>query len=277
MQIRFDTRDKKPKLYHLAVLTALTICSLLPLFRSSGNGRLKWAGLILSVHFLLTVIFLAAAFRRQLEYNPYSYNTIIYSGFALFFLYAAVSCIYVTVQCFRDEASFTNQRMFFFLLNSAKNYMNLTAPFLLIFSAGLFISNVSLIRHEGMRFVNFLGMILACILIGGELLMFFGSGPLRAMAGPMLSDMITGLYAAFYLYFECMLTGAIIADVIAAEYQADPDRDMLIVLGCGLKPDGTPTPLLRSRLPSPPPNRLPNRLPSPPPKTTPRPTPTTSS
>lgn len=248
MQIRFDTRNKKPKLYHLAALTALTICALLPLFRSSSPGRLKWTGIILSVYFLLAVIFLAIAFRRQLEYNPYSYNTIIYSGFALFFLYAAVSCIYVTVQCFQDEASFTNQRMFFFLLNSAKNYMTLTAPFLLIFSAGLFISNVSLIRHEGMRFVNILGMILACILIAGEILLYFGRSPLRAAAGPMLSDLITSLYAAFYLYFECMLTGAIIADVIAAKYQADPDRDMLIVLGCGLRPDGTPTPLLRSRL-----------------------------
>ncbi len=248
MQIRFDTRNKKPKLYHLAVIAVLTIAALLPLFRSSGSGQLKWTGLILSAFFILTVILLADAFRKQLEYNPYSYNTIIYSGFALFFLYAAVSCIYVTVRCFQDEASFTNQQMFFFLLNSAKNYMVLTAPFLLIFSAGLFISNISLIRHEGMRFVNILGMILACLLVNGEILLYFGSGWLRAAKGPMLSDLVTSLFAAFYLYFECMLTGSIIADVIAAVYQADPDKDILITLGCGLMPDGAPTPLLKGRL-----------------------------
>ena len=173
MRIRFDTRDKKPKLYHLAALTAVTAVVLFFLFQSSG--RLKWTSLVLSAHFVLTVIFLADTFRKQLEYNPYSYNTILYSGFALFFLYAAVSWIYITVRCFRDEASFTNQQMFLLLLYSAKNYMMLTAPFLFIFSAALFISNIALIRHEGPGFLHILGMILACLLVGGQLLLYLGS------------------------------------------------------------------------------------------------------
>ena len=246
MRIRFDTRDKKPKLYHLAALTAVTAVVLFFLFQSSG--RLKWTSLVLSAHFLLTVIFLADTFRKQLEYNPYSYNTILYSGFALFFLYAAVSWIYITVRCFRDEASFTNQQMFLLLLYSAKNYMMLTAPFLFIFSAALFISNIALIRHEGPGFLHILGMILACLLVGGQLLLYLGSGWLRRAAGPMLSDMVLSLFSAFYLYFECMLTGTVIADVIAAKYRPDMDKDFLIVLGCGLMPDGTPIPILKGRL-----------------------------
>ncbi len=242
MQIRFDTRNKKPKLYNLAVLTALTIIVLLLLFL--GSGHLKWICTILSAHFLLTVIMLADAFRKQLEYNPYSYNTIIYSGFALFFLYVAAFWIYVTIRCFRDGGFFTNRLLFFLLLNSAKNYLTLTAPFLLAFSGALFISNVSLIRHEGRRFVNILGMILSCMLVGGEVLLYWGSSRLP----DMISDLVINLFSVFYLYFECMLTGAIIAGLIAAGYQADFGRDILIVLGCGLMRDGTPTPLLRGRL-----------------------------
>ena len=45
-----------------------------------------------------------------------------------------------------------------------------------------------------------------------------------------------------------MLVGIIVADSIAAKYEPEKDKDFLIVLGCGLKKDGTPTNLLKGRL-----------------------------
>ena len=45
-----------------------------------------------------------------------------------------------------------------------------------------------------------------------------------------------------------MIIGSAVADVIAAKTEAEKDRDFLIILGCALKKDGTPTPLLRGRL-----------------------------
>jgi uncharacterized SAM-binding protein YcdF (DUF218 family) len=45
-----------------------------------------------------------------------------------------------------------------------------------------------------------------------------------------------------------MFTGTIIACTITANYKAEPDKDFLIILGCGLEKDGTPTPLLRKRI-----------------------------
>ena len=45
-----------------------------------------------------------------------------------------------------------------------------------------------------------------------------------------------------------MLIGAIAADIIAALHEPEPDKDFLIVLGCGLRKDGTPSPLLRGRI-----------------------------
>ena len=44
------------------------------------------------------------------------------------------------------------------------------------------------------------------------------------------------------------IIGTIIADILCANYKAEPDKDFLIVLGCGLEKDGTPTPLLKKRL-----------------------------
>ena len=61
-------------------------------------------------------------------------------------------------------------------------------------------------------------------------------------------ELIGNLFASVYLYFECMLIGAMIAKAIAARYEPDPDKDFLIILGCGMRKDGTPSPILRGRI-----------------------------
>lgn len=250
MEIRFDSRTRKPKVYSLGILTIVTVLLLILLLRDDTSPeRLKWSSILLSVHFLLSVIILLDAFRKQLEYNLYSYNTIIYSGFAIFFTYVAITYIYISVRSFGNASPYSAHEILFTLLNSAKNYLTLTAPFLLVFSTALFISNIALIRHEGLRFVNVLGMILAVLIVGGEVLLYAAHRIITAAGEKLfLRDLFINLFAAIYLYFECMLTGAIIAQVIAALRKADPVREILIVLGCGLMDDGTPTPLLRGRL-----------------------------
>ena len=78
MEIRFDSRTRKPKVYSLGILTIVTVLLLILLLRDDTSPeRLKWSSILLSVHFLLSVIILLDAFRKQLEYNLYSYNTIL--------------------------------------------------------------------------------------------------------------------------------------------------------------------------------------------------------
>ena len=45
-----------------------------------------------------------------------------------------------------------------------------------------------------------------------------------------------------------MLIGAVAAGLLTAGYVPEPDRDFMIILGCGLNKDGTPTPLLKGRI-----------------------------
>ena len=61
-------------------------------------------------------------------------------------------------------------------------------------------------------------------------------------------DIEVNMLAAIYLYFECMVIGVMIAGGIAARHEPDKDKDFAIVLGCGIKKDGTPTPLLKGRV-----------------------------
>ena len=247
--IRFDTRDKKPKVYSIILLTILTVAVTLPLYLNNHDGNLKWINAILTLYFAGVVLILFDAFRKQLEYNPYSYNTIIYSGFGLFLFMQVLTRAYLTVRCFLEPAGFGTDEMLYTLLNSGKNFLRLSIPALIIFSVGLFISNLKLIRIYGMKFANCLAMMLAVLIVTGLFLIFLlNRYVVLSNSKSLVLNLLLNLAVSVYLYFESMMTGVIIADVIASKYQADPDKDFLIIPGAGLEKDGTPSPILRNRI-----------------------------
>ena len=249
MSTSSDKKQKEPGILVFLLLSLAAVLALGALLMIGRGNRLQQGNLLLTVYFGLSAFYLADAFRRQLKVNLFSYNTILFAGFALFALFLFGTHAYAAVQSFRDPEGFRTLQLVFSLLNSAKNYMFLTAPLLLLFSIALGASNLALIRHEGRRFVNILGILLALALTLGEV--FIGYLDIRSAFSErsVLARALTvNLMAALYLYFECMMVGAIAADLIAAKHRPTPDKDALIVLGCGLKKDGAPTPLLRGRL-----------------------------
>ncbi len=249
MRLQFDTRDTKPKLRALLALTAGAAIVIGVLNWRMGERCAAASCAVMAIYALGMILALLWAFREQIRYNPYSYNTIFYFGFALFGLSVMITYLILTVRCLRFPEVYTSIEIIHALLGSAQTYMFITSPFLLLFSAALCVSNLSLIRHEGRRPVNLLGILLSFLLLAGVIFLFWFdfsvSGSQREV---MIHDLFANLFAAVYLYFECMLIGTIVADAVAARHEPEKDKDFLIVLGCGLRKDGTPTPLLRGRL-----------------------------
>lgn len=247
--IRFDTLNKKPKLWNVAVLTGIQAAVLAVLFLLGAERHAVLISLSIDLYLMIVLVLLIRAFCGQLRYNPYSYNTIFYMGIALFLASVLILQLRLTVLLIRQPELYTANEILHLMLGSAKTYMFLTAPFLLVFSAALCVSNLSLIRHEGFRTVNVLGIVLSFLIVGGELFLFFfdmyASGSQREV---MIHDLVANVFAAVYLYFECMLLGVMTADVIVTRYEPDPDKDFIIILGCGIRKDGTPSPLLRGRI-----------------------------
>lgn len=249
MDWKLDTLQKKPKVYNIAILTGVLLALLAAGFLLWKEWMLRFGCVLLSLYFLAVTALLLRAFFLQIRYNLYSYNTIIYFGFALFALSVSLTYALMYFRIRQIPAEAIVMTMVGWLLTSAKTYTFFTFPFLLLFSFALIVSNLSLIRHEGFRFVNLLGMMLALLLLGGAVLIYaldyYNSG---SMTEVMLHELLTNLLAAIYLYFECMILGTMVASSIAARYVPKTDRDYIIVLGCAIRKDGTPTPLLRGRL-----------------------------
>ena len=247
--MKFDTRNKKPKLYNLLIQALFVLLIIFLLVQRDAQRYTVLTSALIGIFLLAAVGQLITAFFKQIQYNPYSYNTIYYMGFSLFLLAVAVMQLRITLLLILEPQVYRANEILHILLDSAKTFMLWSSPFLLIFSAALCVSNISLIRHEGRRLVNILGIFLSFLLVAGLALLFtfdhYASGSRLQV---MLHDLAANLFAAVYLYFECMLIGAIVADVIAARHEPDLDKDFLIILGCGFRKDGTPSPLLRGRL-----------------------------
>lgn len=247
--MKFDTRDKKPKLYSVLILTAAAALVIAGVMLWGGSGKAAAVCIVFDLYLAGVLALLVTAFFRQIGYNPYSYNTIFYFGFALFVLTVLATHILLTVMVIKSGGVIDEKQIIYRLMFSAKNYMLISAPFILVFAGALCVSNISLIRHEGIRLVNVLGILLSLFLVGGELFLFrydyYVTGSQREV---MIHDLISNTFAAMYLYFECMVLGSIAAGAITATHEPERNKDFVIILGCGMRKDGTPTPLMRGRV-----------------------------
>ncbi len=250
--MKFDTRNKKPHIWGIAAPAGIAAGLIAVLTVTGAEEHAIAISVVLDLFFFAAIVMLVRAFSEQIQYNPYSYNTIYYAGFSLFLLSVLLAHMILTVQMAQDPGWHTGQRLSqisTLLTTSAKTYMLLSFPFIAAVSAALCVSNLALIRHEGKRFVNLLGIILSFLLVGGELVLFLAD---RSVSGSehsvKIHEIFVNIFAAGYLYFECMLVGIMIAHAITSRYEPEPDKDFLIVLGCALRKDGTPSPLLKDRL-----------------------------
>ena len=247
--LKLDTRTKKPKIYNIAALSVVTAAIMGFFMYSSFDQNGVIAGAVFAMYLMAVIVMLVDAFFKQIQYNLYSYNTIYYMGFALFVLVLLIFHVYGALSTIQEFGYYSAEHVLHMMDGSAKMYMLMTFPFILVFSIALFVSNIYLIRYEGKRFVNLMGMILAVLLVAGEVILYrldyFVTGSEFEV---MMHDLFTGVYASVYLYIECMIIGVIIAGMIAAKYVPEPDKDFLIILGCGLNKNGKPTPLLQGRI-----------------------------
>lgn len=120
------------------------------------------------------------------------------------------------------------------------------SPFMLILAVLLAVSNIWLIRHEGFRPVNTLGIIFAVLWFFGTVFALF---PLvfPTLFNVTVNAVLHRIATYTICYFECMFIATVAASHLATKYKPPLDRDYIIILGCAIRSDGTPTPLLKAR------------------------------
>ena len=182
----------------------------------------------------------------------YAQSTVYYSGFSLFALISGGLMLLVTARRLLSPADYSMQAAYDTVNRASTQFMMFTMPLVLLFGIALAASNLALLRHEKPSSQNVLGLLCGLMLILGEALglYLFSRDFMGSEWEGRIRSTLDNSYATVFVYFECMLAGAVICGVTAAKRRPAPDKDVIIILGCWFRPDGSLPPLLRGRVDS---------------------------
>ena len=190
------------------------------------------------------------SYQRTRGADFYNYATIYFAGFSMFALVTGLVMLTVTVRHLLSPAAYSMLQAYSAINGASAQFMILTTPLIVVFAVAMAVSNIALLRHEKPRLQNFLGLLVAALMIVGAAIgwsIFF-----RDLSGSEMQirvyNTLENTYATVFVYFECMLAGSVICGIRAARHEPDTDQDFIVILGCWFRRDGSLPPLLRGRV-----------------------------
>ena len=198
---------------------------------------------IVSILFILlltesiTLWIYANAIRR----GEFDYSMVSFGGTGIFALALFVFTVYKMLNnSVRTFTSFT-----WLALDIGTLLFIALVPVMLIMAVFMAFSNIWLMRHEGYRPANALGIIFA-------VLWFLGTVFLLGMELEILdlgiSYAVRTCLVFVACYLECIFLATVASTFLATRFKVPYDKDYIIVLGCRIRKDGTLTPLLKGRV-----------------------------
>ncbi len=128
----------------------------------------------------------------------------------------------------------------------------LSIPLIVIYAAFLSVSNLSLIKHEGLRKNNIYGLLISAALIVGSaacIIVVIRNPNSTGLTVTEIRDAVTrSVLSSAFVYFECILLSAQICTFYASRHVPKYNQDFIVILGCKTRKDGTPLPLLKGRI-----------------------------
>ncbi len=199
----------------------------------------------ISFFFLTAAFIFFAACRREKERVHFSYRATAYLGLAIFFLVVSFLRTDMLLSFLRGENGGTVWALLVGTIATAQSFMRWTAFVIAGFALATAVSNLVLIRHEGMRPSNMLGIAVAAMMVGGAALGIWMS---ESMLRFPMRNVLLNVYSGMFAYLECLLSATVIRTVEAGRHEPEYDRDAVLILGCKIRPDGTLYPLIRDRV-----------------------------
>ncbi len=255
-------KAKKPGLVHITLaydefqeLRTIHIHKSMVITENSYFGKSTGSEVIpisVTIIFGYLLFILIKRYNNYKKENLYQYRNIAYLGIIIFVSFAFLDSL----------LSISN---YYGLYSTVSNFSSYVAtisfilfPLALITSILVTLSNINLIRKEGLSFRNLLGLFLGMFICISTLLPDFVYGELMKLqivniynlnsAGPYLYSFMEMLVYLAVAYIECILIGTIIIAIKSVRKKVSYDKDYIIILGCKIKKDGGLTPLLKGRV-----------------------------
>lgn len=227
----------------------LRISPLMTVYDASTGGFTGDTTVLISttLFYLIVSVLMMRYYLRVRVPEFYGYASIYTAGFSLFALMTGATMGYVTLRHLIHPAAFSMLDAYDVISRSGYRFMIFTAPFVLAFAVAMAVSNIELMRHDRKRLKNALGILAGLLLLGGEAVAIAVNRADWPGHRQDLQQVIMFVFPTVFVYFECMLFGAILCGLRAARHAPAFGADCLIILGCWFRRDGTLPPLLKGR------------------------------
>ena len=207
----------------------------------------------LSILILLVMLYIdrIARFRIEKRENIYRYRNILNLGLIIFMSFLILKMGMVTLQYPEIDAGISS------ILSSAEAFAYIALPVAFVVFVLVSLSNLNLMRREGINWRNMLGFMLGLVLC---LLTVLPERMYTFLLRHHVVDIFNerGIYTHLYsmlehaiffvvAYLECILLATVVFGVVAARRIPAFNKDYILILGCQIRPDGTLTPLLQAR------------------------------
>lgn len=211
------------------------------------NNPYQHIFVVLSVLCFLLFCYYVFCFVNAVKTRRFSYDTVFFLSVALFF--AMLLCIWggASVYSFTQYHTTSSQMIYSVNQNLMTMLVFATLPFMLVFVLSVSVSNAVLMKKEGLRPTNALGIITSAVMLGGLAVLV----AMYLLKDSYYPEILSAVYAAassLYIFFEIVLLSSIVYGIYISKHTPEYNKDFIIILGCMIKPDGTLYPLIRGRV-----------------------------
>ena len=189
--------------------------------------------------------FMAFSYIESFRRADFSYSMVAYGAVSLYSLAIVVyTCYY-----FINFANDTFKHFLYRIYETGVLFAIVASLPMFVVSFAMAFSNIWLVRHEGFRPVNLLGIFLGVLTFIATLFvyqgryLFYGVNEVAYRIYDTLYFMLS--YTASFM--ECLFLFIMLTAFMSTRYKPPYNKDYIMILGCGIRKDGGLTPLLRGR------------------------------
>ena len=219
-------------------------------FGKSTYSEVIPISMVIIITYILFLI--TKRYRHSVKENIFQYRNV---GYLAIFIFLLGFDLQIGLSLFNYQGIYDSISK---IISSFSSMSFLLLPIAIITFGLVTISNIRLIRKEGLSVKNLLGLILGLFLCFCTLLPDFVYEKLQVSQkinifnlnspGPYIYNFFESIIYMTTSYLECVLIATIIVSLKSVRRKHEYNKDYIIILGCQIKKDGTLTPLLKGRV-----------------------------
>ena len=243
---------KKRRIIYAIITIFFIIISITILSKTDLNNNVMLSNsiqIILILYLIRISIGCIFYIKKQYEEKKYSYSIILNLGLLIFLNLNIFRIFDLFIHNFNNN-SISN--IYMNTLASFSYFAMLTLPFIIVLSIYSIISNVILMKKEGVTYRNMLGVFLGFISILGlflsQFIYYLTSQLVLDSSRLLIKYFIDIQLNSTFSYLYSVIIATLYCNIMASHHNPKYDKDYIIILGSKIREDGELTPLLKGRV-----------------------------